>query len=142
MRRSKRKGPTYAVFGLSVPRRAAHWATAVLAVAVAALGVAWVSGDFEDPRATADALEGIGVRVIEASEGVVEGGKSFDVRPWLEEVDGVQSFLNFAGFAKDELRATIRGLGRFSESRHRRDLELALGHYGRFHRHLEELRGM
>jgi hypothetical protein len=142
MSRSKVKGPTYTVFGRKVSRRLAHWATAFLFVVVAALGVAWVSGDFEDSTATADALEAIGVRVIDASEGVVEGGKPFDVRPWLEEVDGVQSFLNFAGFAKDELRATIRGLGRFSESRDRRDLELALGHYGRFHRHLEELRGM
>jgi hypothetical protein len=142
MSRSKGQGPTYAVFGRSVSRRAAHWATAGLFVVVAALGIAWVSGDFEDPRATADALEGIGIRVIEASEGVVEGAEPFDAKPWLEEVDGVQSFLNPAGFAKDELRATIRGLGRFSETRHRRDLELALGHYGRFHRHLEELRGM
>jgi len=142
MSRSKVKGPTYAVFRLKIPRRAAHWATAGLFVVLAALGTAWVSGDFEDSTATADALEGIGVRVIAASEGVVEGGKSFDVRPWLEDVDGVQSFLNFAGFAKDELRATIRGLGRFSETRHKRDLELALGHYGRFHRHLESLRGM
>ncbi len=141
MSRSKIKGPTYTVFGRKVSRRAAHWATAGLFVVVATLGIAWVSGDFEDPTATADALEAIGVRVIDASEGVVEGG-AFDVRPWLEEVGRVQSFLNFAGFAKDELRATIRGLGRFSESRHRRDLELALGHYTRFHRHLEELRGM
>jgi hypothetical protein len=142
MRRSRKKEPPYAVFGLKVPRRLAHWATAGLFVIAAGLTVAWVSGDFEDPRATADALEGIAVRVIEASEGVVEGSEPFDVRPWLEEVDGVQSFLNLAGFAKDELRATIRGLGRFSETRHRRDLELALGHYRRFHRHLAELRGM
>jgi|GEM_PF-2982276 len=142
MSRSKKKGPTYTVFGRAVSRRAAHWATAALFVVVAALGIAWVSGDFEDSTATADALEAIGVRVIDASRGVVEDGEPFDVRPWLEEVDGIQSFLNFAGFAKDELRATIRGLGRFSESRHRRDLELALGHYSRFHRHLESLRGM
>jgi hypothetical protein len=140
MGRSKRPGPTYAVFGLRVPRRAAHWATAGLFVVVAAVAVAWVSGSFEDPRATAYALEEIGTRVIAASEAVVEGGEPFDVRPWLEEVDGVRSFLNSAGFAKDELRATIRGLGRFCETRHRRDLELALGHYGLFHRHLEELR--
>ncbi|MCX7021179.1 MAG: hypothetical protein NTW26_02685 [bacterium] len=142
MSRNRKKGPTYAVFGLKVPRRAAHWATAGLFVVVAVLGVAWVSGDFEDPRATSDTLEGIGVRVIEASEGVVKGSEPFDVKPWLEEVDGVQSFLNQAGFSKDELRATIHGLGRFSETRHRRDLELALDHYGRFHRHLESLRGM
>ena len=140
MKRSKAPQAIYEVFGLRVPRRAAHWLTAGLFVVVAVIAVAWVSGGFEDPRVTADALEEIGVRLIAASEGVVEGGEAFDVRPWLEEVDGVGSFLNRAGFAKDELRATIRGLGRFCETRHRRDLELALGHYGRFHRHLEELR--
>jgi hypothetical protein len=142
MRRSRKKEPPYAVFGLNIPRRAAHWAAAGLFVVAAGLTIAWVSGDFEDPRATADALEDIGVRVIEASERVVEGGGLFDVRPWLEEVDRVQSFLNLAGFAKDELRATIRALGRFSETRHRRDLELTLNHYSRFHRHLASLRGM
>ena len=140
MGRSKRKRPIYALFGLTVPRRAAHWATLALFIVAAVLVVNWVSGGFEDPLATADALEEIGVRLIQNSEGVVEGGEPFDVLPWLEEVDAVGSFLNRAGFAKDELRAAIRGLGRFSETRHRRDLELALDHYARFHRHLDELR--
>ena len=140
MKRSKLKRPPYAVFGLTVPRRTAHWATLALFLIAAALVVTWVTGSFEDPLATAGALEEIGARLIQASEAVVNGGEVFDVTPWLEEVDGVSSFLNRAGFAKNELRAAIRGLGRFSETRHRRDLELALDHYGRFYRHLEELR--
>ncbi len=140
MGRSERKRPPYALFGLTVQRRAAHWATLALFIVAAVLVVNWVSGDFEDPLVTADALEEIGVRLIQASEDVVEGGGPFDEIPWLEEVDAVGSFLNRAGFAKDELRAAIRGLARFSETGHRRDLELTLDHYARFHRHLDELR--
>lgn len=142
MKPGKATEASYCIFGREVPRRTAHWATLALFTVAAVLVVTWVSGGFEDPVVTADALEEIGVRLIKASEDVVEDDGSFDAIPWLEEVDAVGSFLNRAGFAKDELRAAIRGLGRFSETGHRRDLELTLDHYARFHRHLESLRGM
>jgi hypothetical protein len=119
-------------------RRAWGWLTLTGILLAAVFIILLVTGTFEDPTATATELREID-RALAAGIGDVVAGEEFDVTPWMELIAEVDSFLNRAGFAKDELRAAVRALGRYAEGREDRDRELVDWHRRRFQGHLRLL---
>ena len=115
------------------------WLVALGLLLAATIVVLTVYGAFEDPRETATELRRIGERLMIEADSVVAEDTAFSVTPWMESVGEVDTFLDRAGFAKDELRAAIRAVGRYAEVRDDRDMDLAHWHYSRFRRHLRAL---
>lgn len=121
---------------MALSKKATGWLVIVGALLAVVLVFLFVTGTFEEPVATAKTLREIGERVMLAADGVVYENADFDVQPWLDEIDDVDSFHKYTGFAKDELKAAIRGINRYSEVREDRDMDLAHWHYSRFLQHL------
>lgn len=119
-------------------RRAWGWLTLTGILLAATFIILLVTGTFEDPAATAAELREID-RALAARIDNVVAGAEFDVTPWMELIAEVDSFLNRAGFAKDELRAAVRALDRYAEGREDRDRELVDWHRRRLQGHLRLL---
>ncbi len=119
-------------------RRAWGWLTLTGILLAAVFIILLVTGTFENPAATATELREID-RALAAGISDVVAGEEFDVTPWMELIAEVDSFLDRAGFAKDELRAAVRALCRYAEGREDRDRELVDWHRRRFQGHLRLL---
>jgi hypothetical protein len=120
-------------------RRLWGWLVVLGLLLAATIVVLTVYGVFEDPRQTAAELRRIGERLMIKADSVVAEGSTFSVTTWMTQIGEVDSFHDRAGFAKDELRAAVRAVGRYAEVRDDRDMDLAHWHYGRFHRQLRAL---
>ncbi len=121
---------------MSLSKKATGWLVTAGVLLAVVLVFLFVTGVFEDPTATATALREIGERVMLAADGVVYENTAFEVQTWLDEIDDIDSFHKYTGFAKDELKAAIRGINRYSEIHEDRDMDLAHWHYSRFLQHL------